>query len=144
MFRSSFVLVALAFMAVAPSSAQEIGGLHPSQAWAALPSPALGCRLSQTNVAVGVNRALAPGSLARQGIVAGSSGSGGCRPLVSTQIVAGVNLGLAPGTTAEQTIEAATMPGILAATNFNRGVNVAVGAQSAAQQRLMSQIGLGR
>lgn len=144
MFRSTFVLAALAFAAAAPTSAQELGGLHPLQARAAFSSPAPGCRLSQTNVAVGVNRALAAGSLARQRVVSGAAGGGGCRPLVSTQIVAGVNLGLAPAATAEQTIEAATVPGILATTNFNRGVNIAVGAQSVAQQRLLSQIGLGR
>jgi hypothetical protein len=143
MFRSTFVLAALAFATAAPISAQELGGLHPFQAQAAFSSPAPGCRLSQTNVAVGVNRALASGSLARQRVVS-NAGSGGCRPLVSTQIVAGVNLGLGSGSAAEQTIEAATVPGILATTNFNRGVNIAVGAQSAAQQRLLSQIGLGR
>ena len=58
-----------------------------------------GCPLSSTSVTVGVNKAFATGSSANQqlGTLAGPTGSGGCRPLVSTQVAAGVNLGLGSG-----------------------------------------------
>jgi hypothetical protein len=144
MSRPTLVLAALALLTAAPASAQEFGGVRPplgsafGRAAPSSPSTAT-CRLSTTSVAIGINRALAPASQAGQRTV--TRGSGGCRPLVSTAIVAGVNLGLGPGSTADQTVEATAPRGLLATTSFARGFNFAAGAGSAAQQRILSQIG---
>ena len=92
--------------------------------------------MSHTSVTVGVNRAFAPGSTARQQLA--TDGSGGCRPLVSNQITAGVNLALGSRSVAEQSIESRQPRGILASNDVTRGVNIAAGARGAAIQRLQS------
>jgi hypothetical protein len=105
---------------------------------AGAPQAGGGCRLSQTNVVVGVNRALGFGSRAGQR-VASVAPSDGCRPLVSTGIVAGVNLGLGFGSTADQTVEGVIPQGSLATTTFTRGVNIA-GSAAAARQRILNVV----
>ena len=141
--RPTIAAAALACLVALPAAAQDFGGVR-------LRSPASvldrvesvdrsGCRLSQTSVTVGVNRAFAADSQARQRLV--TDGSGGCRPLVSTQVTAGVNLALGPRSQAEQSIEARGPRGLLATTNVVRGTNIAGGARSAAAQRLFGQTG---
>jgi hypothetical protein len=143
MMRPMLVAAALACCAALPATAQEFGGVR-------LRSPASvldridavdrsGCPFSKTSVTVGVNRALAAGSQARQQLA--TDGSGGCRPLVSTQVTAGVNLALGPRSQAEQSIDAQAPRGLLATTNVARGVNIAAGSRSAAGQRIFAQTG---
>src|SRR5262249_11369781 len=108
MFRPRFALAAIALLAALPAAAQDRGRVQVRDPAAVLdPSDRAGsgCRLSNTSVTVGVNRALTPGSLANQQLAANPGLSRGCRPLVSTQVVAGVNLGLAPGSVANQSID---------------------------------------
>ena len=136
--------VALALCAAAlPAAAQEFGGVRlrgPASVLDKIESvDRSGCRLSQTNVSVGVNRAFGTGSQARQQL--GTDASGGCRPLVSTQVVAGVNLALGPRSQAEQSIDARSNRGLLATTDVTRGVNIAAGARSTANQRIFGQTG---
>lgn len=131
--------------ALAPAQAQEFGGLrprsNPAQVLDALDQVGRsGCRLSQTSVTVGVNRALGAGSSAGQNLLT-SPGPGACRPLVSTGVVAGVNLALGRNSGAEQTITARQPRGLLATTLVTRGVNLAPGAQASATQRLLNQAG---
>ena len=129
--------------ATLPAAAQEFGGVRlrgPAAVLDRVESVGQsGCRLSSTSVTVGVNRALAAGSQARQQL--GTDGAGGCRPLVSTQVTAGVNLALGPRSVAEQSIEAAGPRGLLATTNLARGVNLAAGPRSVAGQRILSRTG---
>lgn len=149
MSRTPLPLAALALLAaIVPASAQEFGGVRPlgpprpaplaGQAYGA-PATSQGCRLSQTNVVVGVNRATGAGSLAGQRVAGAAPAGPGCRPLVSTQIVAGVNLGLGAGSAAEQTVEASAPRGALATTTYARGVNVGAGTAAAARQRILTQ-----
>ena len=142
MYRPAFVL-ALALLAAAPASAQEFGGVPQGRLLttrqAGAPQAGTGCRISQTNVVVGVNRALGFGSRAGQQVASISGAGGGCRPLVSTGIVAGVNLGLGFGSSADQTVEGVTPQGSLATTTFTRGVNVS-GATAAARQRILNLV----
>jgi hypothetical protein len=146
MSRPAFVL-ALALLAAAPAaapaSAQEFGGVPAGQLLtmrqAGAQQAGTGCRLSQTIVVVGVNRALGFGSRASQR-AASIAPSDGCRPLVSTGIVAGVNLGLGFGSTAEQSVEGVIPQGSLATTTFTRGVNIAGGGAAAARQRILSVV----
>jgi hypothetical protein len=141
--RAQIAAAALALLAACPAAAQDMGGLRMRNPASVLDRVetvnASGCRLSQTNVTVGVNRAFAPGSTARQNLV--TDGSGGCRPLVSTQVTAGVNLALGPRSQAEQSIDQRGPRGLLATTNVVRGANVAAGARSSATQRLFGQTG---
>ena len=146
MFRSKIALVALGLLAAATASAsaQQQGGISlqrnsPGAVLNRIQSLQPGCPLSQTNVAVGTNRALGVGSTAQQQLV--SNNSGACRPLVSTQIAAGVNLALAPGSAAGQSISAQSPSGLLSTTNFARGVNIAAGRGSAAGQSISSLTG---
>jgi hypothetical protein len=143
MTRSTLAAAALALCAALPAAAQDAGGVRlrgPAAVLDRVESVGQsGCRLSATSVTVGVNRALATGSQARQQLA--TDGSGGCRPLVSTQVTAGVNLALGPRSTAEQSISASAPRGLLATTNFARGVNVAAGARSAAGQQILSRTG---
>ncbi len=140
--RPMFV-AALALLAAAPAVAQETGGLRMRGPASVLDRVeqvgSSGCRLSHTSVTVGVNRALAPDSVARQGLV--TDNSGGCRPLVSTQVSAGVNLALGPRSRAEQSVEQRGPRGLLATTNVVRGANIAAGARSSAAQVLFGQTG---
>ena len=142
MSRPAFLLAALALLAAAPASAQEFGGVQAGRflglGSGAQVNPGGGCRLSQTNVVFGVNRALGLGSKAGQR-VASVAPADGCRPLVSTGIVAGVNLGLGLGSAAEQTIEGVTPSGSLATTTFTRGVNIS-GPTAAARQRILNLV----
>ena len=94
--------------------------------------------MSQTNVAIGVNRALAFGSTAQQQVV---SKGGSCRPLVSTQVAAGVNLALGGGFLRRPVDHAQSPGGLLGTTNFSRGVNIAGGRGSAATQRILGITG---
>ena len=143
MMRPMLVAAALACCAALPATAQEFGGVRlrgPASVLDRIDSvDRSGCRLSQTSVTIGVNRALAAGSQARQQL--GTDGSGGCRPLVSTQVTAGVNLALGRRSTAEQSIDARAPSGLLATTNVARGVNIAAGARSTAGQRIFAQTG---
>ncbi len=146
MFRTRTALVALGLLvaASASASAQQRGGItlqrnSPGAVLNKIDSLQSGCPLSQTNVAVGTNRALGFGSTAQQQLVANNSGA--CRPLVSTQITAGVNLALAPGSAAGQSISAQSPRGLLGTTNFARGVNIAAGHGSAAGQQIFSLTG---
>ena len=142
--RPTFPLLALALLAAAPAAAQEVGGLRPGPAPAyglgAPARPGFGCQLSQTTVAIGVNRAFGPGSLAGQRIATAAPAQPGCRPLVSTEIVAGVNLGLGAGSTADQAVAASAPRGSLATVTYARGVNLAIGPASAAHQQILGQI----
>ena len=143
MTRSVLAAAALALCAALPAAAQDRGGVQLRGPGAVLDRvesvSQSGCRLSSTNVTVGVNRALAAGSQARQQL--GTNGSGGCRPLASTQVTAGVNLALGPRSSAQQSIEASGPRGLLATTNLARGVNIAAGSRSGAGQRILSQTG---
>jgi hypothetical protein len=124
-----------------PAMAQDFGGVRLGSQGALLDQVEQrdpGCPLSQTNVVIGVNRAMTPGSFAQQRL--GSAGSG-CRPLVSAQVVAGVNLALAPGSSADQSLAASSPRGLIGTVTFGRGVNYAVGRGSAATQNILSQIG---
>jgi hypothetical protein len=96
--------------------------------------------LSSTSVTVGVNKAFATGSSATQGLgtVAGSTGSGGCRPLVTTQVAVGANLALGSGSQAGQSLNVQGQHGALASVGFTRGVNLSVGAGSVAAQRIQN------
>ncbi|CAH2602428.1 conserved exported protein of unknown function [Rhodovastum atsumiense] len=147
MFRAMTALVALGLLATPapPATAQEAGGVRPRgigmgpvTTMERIGSLERGCPLSKTNVAVGVNRALATGAQARQQLVSQDTG---CRPLVSTQVTAGVNLGLGNGSVAEQSISARMPSGLLGSTNVVRGVNIGAGTRTAATQRLLGQIG---
>jgi len=142
--RPAFSLLALALLAAAPAAAQEVGGLRPGLApvygLGAPARPGFGCQRSQTTVAIGVNRAFGPGSLAGQRTATASPAQAGCRPLVSTEIVAGVNLGLGAGSTASQTVAASAPRGSLATITYARGVNLAAGPASAAHQQILGQI----
>jgi hypothetical protein len=142
--RPAFSLLALALLAAAPAAAQEVGGLRPGLApvygLGAPVRPGFGCGISQTTVAIGVNRAFGPGSLAGQRTAPASPAQAGCRPLVSTEIVAGVNLGLGAGSTASQTVAASAPRGSLATITYARGVNLAAGPASAAHQQILGQI----
>lgn len=143
MLRPMIAAAALTLCAALPATAQEYGGVRlrgPASVLDRIESvDRTGCRLSQTSVTFGVNRAFGAGSQARQQL--GTDGSGGCRPLVSTQVTAGVNLALGPRSRAEQSVESFAPRGLLATTNVARGVNVAAGARSAAGQRILSQTG---
>ena len=143
MTRSTLAAVVLTLCAALPVAAQEFGGVRlrgPASVLDRVESVGQsGCRLSATNVTVGVNRALGAGSQARQQL--GTDGSGGCRPLVSTQVTAGVNLALGSRSSAEQSIEASGPRGLLATTNLARGVNFAAGSRSQASQRILSRTG---
>ncbi|MFO1073296.1 MAG: hypothetical protein U1E17_11625 [Geminicoccaceae bacterium] len=141
MSRPAILLATLAFLAATAASAQESGGVQPggrffNPATGSVAQPGPGCRLSQTNVVVGVNRALATGARAGQRVTSAAP-SDGCRPLVSTGIVAGVNLGLGFGSTAEQTVQGVTPSGSLSTNSFSRGVNIA-GPAAAARQRVLN------
>jgi hypothetical protein len=142
--RPAFSLLALALLAAAPAAAQEVGGLRPGLApvygLGAPVRPGFGCGISQTTVAIGVNRAFGPGSQAGQRTATASPAQAGCRPLVSTEIVAGVNLGLGAGSTASQTVAASAPRGSLATITYARGVNLAAGPASAAHQQILGQI----
>jgi hypothetical protein len=140
---ATLALGVLTLGAALPASAQDFGGVRlrgPASVLDRVESVGQsGCRLSSTNVTVGVNRALAAGSQARQQL--GTDGSGGCRPLVSTQVTAGVNLALGPRSVTDQSIEASGPRGLLATTNLARGVNFAAGNRSSAGQRILSRTG---
>lgn len=138
----SFVLPVLALFAALPASAQETGGMAlrgPAAMLERLEQLQPGCRLSQTSVTVGVNRASGARAQARQDLL--TTAPGGCRPLVSTQVVAGANLGLGPGSNADQSIQAYGPRGLLATNAYTRGYNLAAGPRSTAQQRLFNQMG---
>ena len=149
MFRTTgFALAALAavaaWSATAPATAQERGGFRPRGPSATLDQIEAnrGCPLSNTSVTFGVNRAFGNGSAAQQHLgTLNAPGSGGCRPLVTTQVAAGVNLALGRGSSADQTIEAHGQRGALATNTFSRGFNAALGARSAASQRILNQVG---
>ena len=153
MFRTTgFALAALAAVAAGSATgsatAQERGGLRQRGPSATLDQIEAnrGCPLSNTSVTFGVNRAFGNGSTAQQQLgtlntPGGAAGSGGCRPLVTTQVAGGVNLALGRGSSAGQTIEAQGQRGALATTTFSRGFNAAVGARSAASQRILNQVG---
>jgi hypothetical protein len=144
MFRPRFALAAIALLAALPAAAQDRGGVQfrdPAAILNTIDQAGNGCRLSNTSVTVGVNRAFTPGSLANQQLAANPGLSGGCRPLVSTQVVAGVNLGLGRGSAANQSIDVQGQRGLLATTNVARGFNFAVGGRSTATQNILSQIG---
>jgi hypothetical protein len=141
MFRPVAAAVLAMLCTSLPVMAQEAGGIRlrsPGNVLGDLQSvDRSGCRLSQTSVTVGVNRALAQGSQANQqlGTVAGP---GACRPLVSTNVVAGVNLALGQRSGANQSITSSIPRGLLATNQITRGVNIAAGAQSSAGQRLLN------
>jgi hypothetical protein len=141
--RTTIAAAALACLAALPAAAQDFGGVRlrgPASVLDRIESvDRTGCRLSQTSVTFGLNRAFGADSAARQQLA--TDGSGGCRPLVSTQVTAGVNLALGPRSQAEQSIEARGPRGLLATTNVVRGTNIAVGARSGATQRLFGQTG---
>ena len=149
MFRTTgFALAALAavaaWSATAPATAQERGGFRPRGPSATLDQIEAnrGCPLSNTSVTFGVNRAFGNGSAAQQQLGTLNPGSSsGCRPLVTTQVAAGVNLAFGRGSSASQTIEAKGQRGALATNTFSRGFNAAVGARSAASQRILNQVG---
>jgi len=142
MLRLSFA--ALALLAAVPAAAQDRGGMHTNNAISELGQIEAnqGCPLSSTSVTVGVNKATAFGSSARQQL--GSFGGGGsstCRPLVSTQVVAGANLALGGRSSAGQAITALGPNGVLATDTYTRGTNLGYGALSSANQRLINQTG---
>jgi hypothetical protein len=144
MFRAKTALAALGLLAAASASAvaQDRGGVSlrnsPGAVLNRVESLQPGCPLSQTNIAVGVNRAMARGATAQQNLVANG---GTCRPLVSTQVAAGVNLALGQGSAADQSIDAHSPRGLLGTTNYARGVNIAAGRGSAATQRIFGTTG---
>jgi hypothetical protein len=138
----SLILVLLSVTATLPAAAQERGGLRlGSNPLATLDviDANRGCPLSSTSVTVGV-KAFGTGSSATQrlGTVAGPTGSGGCRPLVSTQVAVGANLALGSGSQAGQSISVRGQRGALDSIAFTRGVNVGVGAGSVAAQRIQN------
>ncbi|NOG71797.1 hypothetical protein [Roseicella sp. DB1501] len=143
MMRVTLTAAALALCAVLPARAQDYGGVRLRGPDAVLDRvesfDRSGCRLSQTSVTVGVNRALGAGSQAWQQL--GTNAGTGCRPLVSTQATVGVNLSVGSRARAEQSIETAGARGVLATTNLARGVNVAAGRGSQAGQRILAQTG---
>jgi hypothetical protein len=111
----SFVFPVLALFAALPALAQETGGMAlrgPAAMLERIEQLQPGCRLSQTSVTIGVNRASGAHSQARQDLL--TMAPGGCRPLVSTQVVAGANLGLGPAATpirvSRRTVRAACLP----------------------------------
>lgn len=140
MLRPMVTAAALALCAALPAAAQDFGGVRMRNQESVVDRldsfSRSGCRLSQTSVTVGVNRAFAPGSAAQQQIA--TDGSGGCRPLVSNQITAGLNLSLGPRSVAEQSIQSRQPRGLLATNDVTRGVNIAAGARGAAVQRIQS------
>lgn len=144
MLGAKIALAALGLLAVAqaPAAAQERGGvaLHnsPGAVLDRVEQLQPGCPLSQTNVAIGVNRAMAGGAVAQQNV---TGSGGGCRPLVSTQVAAGVNLAVGRGASAGQTITAHSPSGLLATTSFARGVNIAAGRGAAATQGIFAATG---
>jgi hypothetical protein len=143
MMRPTLAAAALLLCAALPAAAQDLGGVRPRGQATMLDRIESfdrgNCRLSQTSVTFGVNRALAAGSTARQQLQTDTSG--GCRPLVSTQVTAGVNLALGSRSQAEQSVETRAPRGLLATNTLARGVNVAAGSRSAAGQRLLTQTG---
>jgi hypothetical protein len=139
----SLTLVLLAITAALPAAAQESGGLRlRSNPLATLDqiNANRGCPLSGTSVTVGVNKSFGTGSSATQGLgtVHGSTGSGGCRPLVTTQVAVGANLALGSGSHAGQLINVQGQRGALATIGFTRGINIGVGAGSVAAQRIQN------
>ena len=142
MMRPMLAAAALTLCAALPAAAQDFGGVRLRGPGAVLRGieqvDRSGCRLSQTSVTFGVNRAFGADSTARQAL---STNAGGCRPLVSTQVAAGVNLALGPRSTAEQSIDIRGPRGLLAPTTIGRGVNIAANARSAASQRIFAQTG---
>jgi hypothetical protein len=139
----SLTLALLAITAALPAAAQESGGLRlrgNPLATLDLIDANRGCSLSSSSVTVGVNKAFARGSSATQQLntVAGPTGSGGCRPLVSTQVAAGVNLSLGSGSQAGQSINVQGQRGALETISFTHGVNLSVGARSIAAQRIQN------
>lgn len=144
MTRFMLAAAALALCAALPATAHDFGGVRlrggPEAVLDRIESVGQsGCRLSTTNVTVGVNRAIGVDSQARQQL--GTDGAGGCRPLVATQVTTGVNLALGPRSSALQSIESTGPRGLLATTNLTRGVNIAAGSRSEAGQRIFSQTG---
>jgi hypothetical protein len=138
------LLATLAVLAALPAAAQERGGVSLRNPVSELNTidANRGCPLSATSVTVGVNKAAGTGSSALQQLgTFGGSGMSGCRPLVNTQVVAGANLALGNGSSAGQSIAAKGPNGALATTTFTRGVNIGVGAGSAANQRLLNLTG---
>ena len=125
------------------ATAQDFGGVRPRGPGAVLLGleqvERSGCRLSQTSVTFGVNRAFGADATARQAL--STEAGSGCRPLVSTQVAAGVNLALGPRSTAEQSIEARGPRGLLATTTLSRGTNIAANARTRANQRIVTQTG---
>jgi hypothetical protein len=98
----SLTLALLVITAALPAAAQESGGLrlrNDPLATLGVIDTNRGCPLSKTSVTLGVNKAFARGLSTTQQLntVAGPTGSGGCRPLVSTQVAAGVNLSFGSG-----------------------------------------------
>ena len=144
MVRANTTLAALALLATASSAAvaQERGGVpvhnNPGVVLNKIESLQPGCPLSQTNTAVGVNRATGRGSTAQQQVVANS---GPCRPLVSTQVGAGVNVATGQGSSADQSVSARNQGGLLGSTTVSRGVNVAAGRGSSANQGISNVTG---
>jgi hypothetical protein len=144
MFHPRFALAAIALLVALPAGAQEMGGVQfrdPGAILDRVDQVGSGCRLSNTSVTVGINRAFAPGSLANQQLATSSGTSGGCRPLVSTQVATGVNLALGRGSAAGQSINGQGPRGLLANTTFSRGFNFAVGSRSTAGQSILNQVG---
>jgi hypothetical protein len=142
MLRTS--LAAIALLAALPAAAQDRGGLQRRDSMAMLDQidANRGCPLSSTNVTVGVNKAMTPGSFSQQRLSAsGDSGPSGCHPLVSTQVVTGVNMALGRGTSAGQTIDSQGPRGALSTNTFTRGYNFGYGASSMATQRLFNFTG---
>jgi hypothetical protein len=127
-----------------PAMAQEAGGVRLRSPGAVLHQldrvERSGCRLSQTSVTVGVNKATARGAQAGQNLVT-DAGPGACRPLVSTNVVAGVNLALGQRSGADQSITSRVPRGLLSTNQITRGVNLAGGARSSASQHLMNLVG---
>jgi len=141
--RNAIAAALLGVLAALPAAAQDRGGvaLHgggPQAVLDRIQQLQPGCPLSQTNIAVGVNRAFGKGSFAGQQTV---SKNAGCRPLSSTQVTAGVNLALGAGSVADQSIAAQSPRGLLSTTNVARGVNIAAGRGSSATQGLLSVTG---
>ncbi len=144
MFRANIALAARVLLAFVPASAmaQDRGGVpvhnSPGAVMNKIESLQPGCPLSQTNTAIGVNRAMGRTATAQQQV---TSNSGPCRPLVSTQVGAGVNLALGQGSAADQSINAHSQHGLLGSTTVSRGVNVAGGRGSAASQGISGVTG---
>jgi hypothetical protein len=140
---TALAAVGLLIAATGAAMAQDRGGVgmrrsSPEAVMDRIQSVDPGCKLSQTNVAIGVNRALNTGAAAQQQV---TSVNKGCRPLVSTQVAAGVNLSLGRNSVADQTIEARGPRGLLSTTNVARGANIAGGRGSLAGQRIISVTG---